>query len=190
MRCLWLLALAVLAACAPAVADPRPVVVVINAPAEWRVVALADELEALVRAEPASAAYRFAFSESVRFQEQRRDLYQSRAPLHAAFMARFYGADQAVLVSAPRYERSVEPVFGDIVCVTATVQVQVVLVDPETAAVEANYRSSVVTLTELMSRSAAEREEAQDTLRSEARRLALAELAPGLATDLALRLGR
>lgn len=112
---LWLLALLLLSACVPAVVDPRPVVAVINAPTEWRITPLAGELEALLSAE--ESAFRFAFSELLRFQEQRRDMYDSRAPLQAAFMAQVFGADLALMVAAPRYQRTVEPLFGDLVWV-------------------------------------------------------------------------
>ncbi|HAI21609.1 MAG TPA: hypothetical protein DCM14_06940, partial [Clostridiales bacterium UBA8153] len=95
------------------------------------------------------------------------------------------------MVAAPRYERVVEPhfVFIDRVWVSVEVQVQVLIVDPDTATVLSSHRSSVIYLAELMSRRAAEREEAEDTLRGEARRQALAELAPWLAAELRLRLG-
>lgn len=185
---LWLLVLLLLSACVPAVVDPRPVVAVINAPTEWRITPLAGELEALLSAE--ESAFRFAFSEPLRFQEQRRDMYDSRAPLQAAFMAQVFGADLALMVAAPRYQRTVEPLFGDLVWVLVEVQVEASLVDPATAAVLGRYRSSPVHLAELMSRRAAQREEAEDALRGEARRQALAELAPWLAAELTRQLGR
>jgi hypothetical protein len=184
------LLLLTLSACVPAVPDPRPAVAVINAPAEWRITPLAEELEVLLRAEPAAAAFRFVFSEPLRFQEERRDMYGARAPLQAAFMAQVFGAEMALMVAAPRYERVVEPLFGNLVRVLVEVQVEVSLVDPDTAAVVASYRSSPVRLEELMSRRAAQREEAEDALRSEARRRALAELAPWLADELVRLLGR
>lgn len=190
-RLLWLaLLLLGLSACVPAVPDPRPAVAVINAPAEWRITPLADELEALLRAEPVAAALRFVFSEPLRFQEERRDMYDARAPLQAAFMAQVFGADLALMVAAPRYERVVEPLFGDLVRVLVAVQVEALIVDPGTAAVVASYRSSVIYIEELMSRRAAQREEAEDALRGEARRQALAELAPWLAAELVRLLGR
>jgi len=110
--------------------------------------------------------------------------------LQAAFMAQVFGADLALMVAAPRYERVVEPLFGDLVRVLVEVQVEASLVDPDTAAVVARYRSSPVRLEELMSRRAAQREEAEDVLRGEARRQALAELAPWLAAELARQLSR
>lgn len=70
------------------------------------------------------------------------------------------------------------------------VQVEASLVDPATAAVLGRYRSSPVHLAELMSLRAAQREEAEDELRGEARRQALAELAPWLAAELTRQLGR
>jgi hypothetical protein len=82
--------------CVPGVRDTRPKVALINAPTEYRVTGLAEDLETLVKEQPTT--FGFSRASALRFQESSRDMYGSRAPLQAAFIARSQGAVYAVMV--------------------------------------------------------------------------------------------
>ncbi len=188
----FLLLLFVLAACVPAVttAEPdKPTVALINAPTELRVDVLADELELALRADPASAAYDFSRSFSVRFQETHRDMYRSRAPLQAAFIARVLGADYAVMIAAPLYEREVKLLdfpFAGKRKINITVELQAQIVDPETALVLASFRSPEIRTLRIESVDLPLLSKEDDPDFERAREEALQDLAMPLATELAI----
>lgn len=104
------LLLVALGACLPLEqSEPvRPVVALLNAPAEDRVAGLAQILQEEVEATRRCCPFSFTRSSPVRFQETHRDLFGSRAPGQAAALARNLDAEVAVLASAPLFERTVE----------------------------------------------------------------------------------
>jgi hypothetical protein len=90
------LALFFLVACVPALRDTRPKVAFVNAPTDKRVTGLAETLETLIKVQ--TTPFGFSRSSALRFQETHRDMYGSRAPLQAAFIARSQGALYAVMI--------------------------------------------------------------------------------------------
>jgi hypothetical protein len=128
---------ALLSACVP-VAETGPKVVLINAPADERVAGLADRLEPAILQQSALGEITFVDSNKVRFQETHRDMAGSRSPLQAAFIARAFGAEYAVTVGAPKYERSVEEgkgLFKNKRLVHIEVMLEASIIDPVSAEV-------------------------------------------------------
>ena len=103
---IYLLTFVLLTGCVPQLEDTGPSVALINAPAEGRISGLADKLESRLT-QQGPLAYDFTSSSRVRFGETHRDMSGSRAALQAAFIARTYGAEWAVMIGAPTYEREV-----------------------------------------------------------------------------------
>lgn len=102
-----------LAGCLPGAADdPGVEVALVNAPAGERVPFLADDLQHSLVALDGCCRFDFIRSTPLRFQETHRDMFGSRAAPAAAAIARSLGAEVAVMVSAPRFERKVEQVDG------------------------------------------------------------------------------
>jgi hypothetical protein len=199
MRRIWFLigiVLFCLTACVPQIqGDTRPSVAVINAPTDFRVEGLADKLETELKRNSAPNSYSLVSRSRVAFQETHRDMAGSRAPLQAAFIARLFGAEYAVTIGAPVFEREVDEftVFGTLKReITTEVQLEAVIVDPVTANVLATYTSqkyqgsrveTVLEDEELV-------EESEDPdLQTEIQR-ALNEITPGVATDLELLFSR
>jgi hypothetical protein len=186
-----LLALLVLAACAPALQNGRAALVLINGPMEERVPGLAEDFQTLLERDPAAPLYRFAAPAAVRFQEVRRDMHGRRAPLQAAFIARNLGAEYAVMVGAPRYERRAKTILtplGEQRLVTTAVRLEVTIIDPETAAVMFRQRSGLRLATRLEPAHKPLVEEARDPDLLDMRRGLLRDLAPPTVAELSFLL--
>ncbi len=191
-RLFSLLFLVVLAAaCAPALEDGRAGLALINGPMEQRVPGLAEDFQVLLEREPAAHLYRFVFPASVRFQEVRRDMFGRRAPLQAAFIARNLGAEYAVMVGAPKYERHAKTIFtplGEQRLVTTAVRLEVNIIDPESAEVIFSQQSALQLASRLESAQQPLVEEARDPDLLRMRRGLLRELAPPTVAELTLLL--
>ncbi len=90
--------------------------------------------------------YTFTASSKVRFAETHRDMSGSRAALQAAFIARTYGAEFAVMIGAPTYEREVlEFTFFKTLKrkIISQVQLEVIIIDPVTAEPLFSYASQL-----------------------------------------------
>lgn len=125
--------LVLLAACAPTVeTEPdRPVVALINAPADQRVSEIAGALQEEVLAVPGCCRFSFTRTAPVRFQETHRDLFGSRAPGNAAALARNLGARFAVMASASRFERTVLEEDDAVRELEGEVQIQATVLDAQ-----------------------------------------------------------
>jgi hypothetical protein len=199
MRIAWFLlgiVLLLLTACVPQTrGDAGPSVAIINAPTDFRVEGLADKLETELKRNSAPNVYSFVSRSRVEFQETHRDMAGSRSPLQAAFIARAFGAEYAVTIGAPVFEREVEEFtfFGTLKReITTEVQLEAVIIDPVTADVLATYTSQkyqglrVETVPE--DEELVQKSEDPD-LQTEIQR-ALNEITPGVATDLELFFSR
>jgi hypothetical protein len=199
MRRAWFLlgiVLLLLTACVPqSQGDTGPSVAVINAPADFRVEGLAEKLETELERNTAPNVYSFVSRSRVAFQETHRDMAGSRSPLQAAFIARAFGAEYAVTIGAPIFEREVDEFtfFGTLKReITTEVQLEARVIDPVTADVLATYTSQryqgtrVETVPE--DEELVKKDEDPD-LQTEIQR-ALQEIAPGVATDLELLCSR
>jgi hypothetical protein len=136
-----------LGGCVPQLEDSGPSVALINAPAEGRITGLADKLEARLLNDGA-LGYAFTSSSKIRFAETHRDMGGGRAPLQAAFIARTYGAELALMIGSPSYKREV---FEFTLFKTpkrkiiTQVQLEVVIIDPVTAEPRSTYSSQLYT---------------------------------------------
>ncbi len=199
MRRAWILiGLVVLSltACVPQIGqDFGPSIAVVAAPTDFRVEGLADKFQSELGRNSAPSVYSLVSRSRVAFQETHRDMAGSRAPLQAAFIARVFGAEYAVMIAAPVFEREVDEfrVFGVLKREIATkVQLEVVIVDPVTAEVISTYTSGVYQGFRIETVPADEEfvEESKDPdLQLEIER-ALNEITPGVATDLELVFSR
>lgn len=142
---LLLVVLFILTACVPVVRDTRPKVAFINAPTESRVSGLAEDLEGLIKEQPTT--FGFSRSSAIRFQETARDMFGSRAPLQAAFIARSQGAVYAVMVGFDNEGDVVRySIDGTRLELTLSLKgrAEASIVDPTTAEVIATFVSSEV----------------------------------------------
>jgi hypothetical protein len=147
MRLFWIFILGLIVSCVPQLEDAGPSVALINAPAEGRITGLADKFEGLLIRQ-GSLGYDFTMSSRVRFGETHRDMSGSRAPLQAAFIARTYGAEWAVMIGAPTYTREVlEFTFFNTLKrkIFSQVKLEVKIVDPVSAEVMSTYSSNLYT---------------------------------------------
>jgi hypothetical protein len=145
LRIPLLMVFMLLAGCVPQIEDAGPSVALINAPAEGRITGLADTLEARLL-QNGALGYSFTASSKVRFGETHRDMGGSRAALQAAFIARAYGAELAVMIGAPSYERQVlEFTFFKTPKrkIITQVQLEVIIIDPLTAEPRSTYVSQL-----------------------------------------------
>lgn len=199
MRSIWFftgIVLFLLTACVPQTqGDAGPSVAVINAPADFRVEGLADELQNELQRSSAPNIYSFVSRNRVEFQETHRDMAGSRSPLQAAFIARAFGAEYAVTIGAPVFEREVDEfTFFDTLKreITTEVQLEAVIIDPVTAEPLATYTSGVYKGFRIETVPEDEElvEESEDPdLQAEIAR-AFNEITPSLATDLELFFSR
>jgi hypothetical protein len=199
MRRAWFsvgIVLLFLVACVPQTqGDTGPSVAVINAPADFRVEGLADKLQTELERNSAPNVYSFVSRSRVAFQETHRDTAGSRAPLQAAFIARTFGAEYAVIVAAPVFEREVHEFtfFGTLKReITTEVHLEARIIDPATAEVLATYTSSVYKgfRVETVPEDEELVEQSEDPDLQAGIGRALQEIAPGLATDLELLCSR
>jgi hypothetical protein len=197
-RFLFLLLLTglVVTACVPQTqADSRPSVAVVGAPADFRVEGLADKFQAQLERSSAPNVYSFVSRNRTSFQETHRDMAGSRAPLQAAFTARAFGAEYAVMIAAPVFEREVDEftAFGTRKReITTEVQLEAVVIDPVTSEPLSTYTSRVYQgyRVETVPDDEELVEESEDPdLQAEIGR-ALNEIVPGVATDLELLASR
>jgi hypothetical protein len=185
-----------LTACVPQTqSNSGPSVAVINAPTDSRVEGLAEKLETELKRNSAPNVYSFVSRSRVAFQETHRDMAGSRAGLQAAFIARAFGAEYAVMVAAPMFEREVEEftVFGTLKREIATkVQLEVVIVDPVTAEPVSTYTSGVYQgfRVETVPEDDELVEESKDPDFLAETQRALNEITPEVATDLELLVSR
>jgi hypothetical protein len=134
-----------LTGCVPVTRDTRPKVAFINAPTESRVSGLAEDLEGLIREQPTT--FGFSRASAIRFQETSRDMFGSRAPLQAAFIARSQGAVYSVMVG---FENEGDVIRYSIDGMTFELtlslrgRAKASIVDPTTAEVIATFVSSEV----------------------------------------------
>jgi hypothetical protein len=196
MGIVLLLSVLLLSACVPQTqGDLGPSVAVINAPADFRVEGLADKLQVELGRNSAPNVYSFVSRNRVEFQETHRDMAGSRAPLQAAFIARVFGAEYSVIVSAPVFEREVDEFtfFGTLKReITTEVQLGAVIIDPVTAEPLATYRSGVYQgfRVETVPEDGELVDESEDPDLLAGTQRALNDIAPGLATDLELLCSR
>lgn len=141
----FLFILIALTGCVPALRDTRPKVAFINGPTESRVSGLAEDLETLIKEQPTT--FGFSRSSAIRFQESSRDMFGSRAPLQAAFIARSQGAVYAVMIG---FENEGEVVRSGLdgtrleLTLNLKGRASASIVDPATAEVLATFVSSEV----------------------------------------------
>jgi hypothetical protein len=198
MKRRWFLAIMVffLSACVPqSQNNSGPSVAVVGAPADFRVEGLADKFQTQLERSSAPSVYTLVSRSRTSFQETHRDMAGSRAPLQAAFTARAFGAEYAVMIAAPVFEREIDEftAFGTRKREIATkVQLEAVIVDPVSAEVISTYTSGVYQgyRVETVPENEELVEESQDPdLLGEIER-ALNEIVPGVATDLELLVSR
>ncbi|HZW26960.1 MAG TPA: hypothetical protein VFF08_00800 [Trueperaceae bacterium] len=131
-----------LAACAPSARDEsRPVVAIMNAPAQSAVRGAAEIVHEVLL-DDEGRSFDLVSSFTMRFLESHTDLFHSRAAPSAARIARNQGAHLAVMVGAPVLERQVSLSRDEAsrrVDVSLALEAQVV--DPESAAVIQTLRT-------------------------------------------------
>ena len=127
------------------------------------------------------------------FQETHRDFYSSRAPLQAAFTAQAFGAELAVTVGAPLFERHVSVVGGfgarkRLVRVSA--RLRAMIYDAATAELLSTHdsRRYDAVRVEPADEDLVELEDDPDVASVLIR--GVTDISPGVATDLALLAGR
>jgi hypothetical protein len=199
MKRVWfliVLLVLVLSACVPQTqGDSGSSVAVVGAPADFRVEGLADKFQTELERNSAPNVYGFVSRSRVAFQETHRDMAGSRAALQAAFTARAFGAEYAVMIAAPVFEREVDEfrVFDTLKREIVTrVQLEAVIIDPVSAEPISTYTSGVYQGFRVESVPEDEEliEESKDPdLQTEIQR-ALNEITPGVATDLELLFSR
>ncbi len=173
-------------ACIPQSQSSAYQVAVINAPTEARVVGLAERLEASL----ASNAYSgFTSSQRLRFIERSREMHSYRAVLSSAQIARTVGAEYALFVGAPVYERQIEEItpVGSLIKVlhiSTKLQLEAVIVDPVTAKEIARYSSHSYIGERIVPLDAKIPNKEDDPNIKEAIRNALADISPSLARQL------
>ncbi|MGL4609847.1 MAG: hypothetical protein ACRCYY_09205 [Trueperaceae bacterium] len=170
-------------------------IVIINAPTDIRAEGVADKLQTALQAHSAAGSYDFVSRSRVEFQETHRDMAGSRAPLQAAYIARTFGAEYAVIVAAPVFEREVEEITFQRSLrreVETEVQLEARIIDPVTAEVLSTYTSAVYTgfRVERFTEGEDIVEESEDPDLNAEIESAVNEIAPGLATDLELFFSR
>src|SRR5690606_15384906 len=130
-----------LAACAPSARDvSRPLVAVMNAPAQSTVRGAAERVQDVLVAD-GDLPFDLVSAFTMRFLESHTDLFHSRAAPSAARIARDQGADLAVMVGAPVLERQVTPSRDEAsrrIDVAVALEAQVV--DPQTEAIVQTLR--------------------------------------------------
>ena len=131
-----------LAACAPSARDgSRPLVAVMNAPAQSTVRGAAEGVQDVLVAD-GDLPFDLVSAFTMRFLESHTDLFHSRAAPSAARIARDQGADLAVMVGAPVLERQVTPSRDEAsrrIDVAVALEAQVV--DPQTEAIVQTLRT-------------------------------------------------
>ena len=185
-----LLLLVLLTACVPQV-ELGPRAIVVGGPTEYRAAGLADIFQIELRAISSPAELGFVSRGATAFQETHRDMYGSRAARQTAIIARSVGAEMAVLVGAPILRRSVSEVRGGTPkrIVNTAVQIRVFLLDPMTSDLIATYDSRRYDTVRLeVNQDLVDEDDDPDLIASLLR--ATRELAPTVATDLALLAGR
>lgn len=134
-----------LVACAPAAtrAD-RPLVAVLNGPADGRIAGSAALLVSEMQAQ-GPLPFSFVNEAAMRFAEGHNDLFHDRAIPAAARIARSYGAPYAVLIGAPGMTRDVKvSTDGSARRVDVTLRVQAVVVDASSGNVLATFESPLM----------------------------------------------
>ena len=175
-----------LAACIPQTQSTGYQVAVINAPTEARVAGLAERLESSLVNYGYSG---FTSSSRVRFLERNREMHSYRAVLSSAFIARTVGAEYAVFVGAPIYERQIEEItpIGSLIKVlhiSTKLQLEAVIVDPVTAKEIARYSSRVYMGERIVPIDAKIPNKEDDPDLSNAISNALKDISPSLANEL------
>ncbi len=136
-----LLVAAALTACAPSTEKARPVVAIMNAPAEARASGAAEAVQDHLQQDP-NRQFDMVSAFTMRFLESHTDLFRDRAAPSAARIARDQSADLAVMVGAPVLEREVTLSRDEAsrrVDVSLALEAQVV--DPATEAVVQTLRT-------------------------------------------------
>lgn len=179
-----------LAACVPQV-ELGPRAIVVGGPTEYRASGLADIFQAQLRDLSSPSELGFVGRGATAFQETHRDMYGVRAARQTAIIARSVGAEMAVLVGAPILRRKVSEVRAGTPkrIVNTAVQIRVFLLDPATADIIATYDSRRYDTVRLeVNQDLVAEDDDPDLLASLLR--ATRELAPAVASDLALLAGR
>lgn len=133
--------LASLFACAPVAEKSRPVVAIMNAPAESRAPGAAEAVQSHLQGD-INRSFDMVSSFTMRFLESHTDLFRDRAAPSAARIARDQTADLAVMIGAPVLERNVTLSRDEAsrrIDVSLALEAQVV--DPSTEAVVQTLRT-------------------------------------------------
>jgi hypothetical protein len=184
-----------LSACVPQQSATLPSVAVVGAPADFGVEGLADEFQEQLERSSAPNVYSFVSRSRTSFQETHRDMAGSRGPLQAAYTARTFGAEYAVMIAAPVFERDIDEfsVFGTPKReITTQVQLEAVIIDPSTAEPLSTYTSGIYKSYRIETVSEDEElvEESEDPDLQEGIERGLNEIVSGVATDLELLVSR
>jgi len=174
------------AACVPQTQSEGYQVAVINAPTEARVEGLAERLEATLARYGYSG---FTSSSRMRFVEHSREMHGYRAVLSSALIARTVGAEYAVFVGAPVYERQIEEItpidsFIKVLHISTKLRLEAVIVDPVTAKEIARYSSRTYIGERIEPIDAKIPSKADDPVLKNAITNALNDISPALAQEL------
>ncbi len=134
-----------LVACAPAATSGgRPLIAVLNGPANGRIAGSAALLESEMRAQ-GPLPFDFVNEAAMRFAEGHNDLFHDRAVTAAGRIARSYGAPYAVLIGAPTLTRDVTvSKDGSARWVDITLRMEAEVVDASTNEVVAHFESPLM----------------------------------------------
>ncbi|MCA9835476.1 MAG: hypothetical protein KC422_01115 [Trueperaceae bacterium] len=175
-----------LVSCIPQVNSSNKVLVV-NAPTETSVSSIAPEVISQLSTKYASPVYKVIPDSVSGFAEGHTDLFGSRAVLNTSSTANRLGAEVAVMVSAPLFDREVKlsgSGADERRKVSTRVQVQVTVLDPVGQEELSSYKSAIFTSfrSEVTSVPLPALDEDPDMQKS--LDAALADLIPQLAQDL------
>lgn len=173
-------------ACIPQTQGSAYQVAVINAPTEARVVGLAERLEAGLIQHGYNG---FTSSTRLRFIERSREMHGYRAILSSAQIARTVGAEYAVFVGAPTYERQIEEItpIGSLIKVlhiSTKLQLEAVIVDPVTAKELVRFSSHTYIGERIVPLDSKVPNKEDDPNIKQAINNALADISPALAMEL------
>jgi len=171
-----------LLACAPQL-NTKSQLVVLNGPADNYVSILADELSEDLSRYQSRANYNLISRSRAAFAETHNDMYGSRANASASRIANTFGAEFAVLISAPVFERTLKE-HEEAQIINTKVQLEVRIVDPVTQETIANYGSSSYTRDRVEVLGKALNEINEDPDIRDLVDLALRQLSPQVAFDI------
>lgn len=136
---LYLLLTLGLIACAPQL-NTKAQLVILNGPADYYVPGVAKQLSNKLKTTNPNPSYSIVRSSRTEFAETHRDMFGSRANPSASLIANTYGAEFAILIGAPLFERNINKNDQNQKIYTK-VQLEVRIIDPVTQQTLANYAS-------------------------------------------------